>query len=41
MRSFVVACLVAVLVAVGAAYVLDTFVQEPVSEAFSTHATRL
>jgi hypothetical protein len=41
MRSFLVACLIAVLVAVGAAYVLDTYVQEPVSEAFSTQATRL
>jgi hypothetical protein len=39
MRSFLIACLVAILVAVGAAYVLDAYVQEPVSEAFSTQGT--
>jgi len=41
MRSFLVACLVAALVAVGAAYLLDTFVQETASAAFSTEATRI
>jgi hypothetical protein len=41
MRSFLVACLVAAVVAVSAAYLLDTFVQEPVSTAFSTQATRI
>jgi hypothetical protein len=40
-RSFLIACLVGALLAAGAAYVLDTFVQEPVSEAFSTTGTRL
>lgn len=41
MRSFLIACLVVALIAVGAAYVLDTYVQEPASVAFSTQATRL
>ena len=41
MRSFLVACLVAALVAVGAAYLLNTFVQETVLTAFSTDATRI
>jgi hypothetical protein len=41
MRSFLIACLVGALVATGAAYVLDTYVQQPVSEAFSTTGTRL
>ena len=41
MRSFLIACLVGAFVAIGAAYVLDTFVQQPVSEAFSTAGTRL
>lgn len=41
MRSFLIACLVVALVATGAAYVLDTYVQQPVSEAFSTTGTRL
>jgi hypothetical protein len=41
MRSFLIACLVAALIAVVAAYALNTFVQEPVSEAFSTQGTRL
>jgi hypothetical protein len=41
MRSFLVACLVAALVAVVAAYLLDAFVQESASTAFSTEATRI
>jgi hypothetical protein len=41
MRSFLIACLVGGLLAAGAAYVLNTYVQEPVSEAFSTTGTRL
>ncbi len=41
MRIFLVACLVAALVAMGAAYVLDTFVQESASAAFSTQGTRI
>jgi hypothetical protein len=41
MRSFLVACLLAALVAAGAAYVLDTYVQKSASTAFSTQGTRL
>ena len=41
MRSFLIACLVAALIAVGAAYVLNTYVQESASVAFSTQGTRL
>jgi hypothetical protein len=41
MRSFLVACLMAALLAVGAAYVLDTFVQESALTAFSTQGTRI
>jgi hypothetical protein len=41
MRSFLIACLVGAVVATGAAYVLDTYVQQPVAEAFSTTGTRL
>jgi hypothetical protein len=41
MRTFLIACLVAAIVAAGAAYVLDTYVQQPVSEAFSTKGTRI
>ena len=41
MRSFLIACLLVVLIGVGAAYVLDTYVQQPVSEAFATQGTRL
>ncbi len=41
MRSFIIACLVAALIAAGAAYVLDTYVQESVSTAFSTQGTRI
>ena len=41
MRSFLIACLVAALVAVGAAYVLETLVEQSVSAAFSTQGTRI
>jgi hypothetical protein len=41
MRSFLFACLIVALIAAGAAYVLDAYVQESVSAAFSTQATRL
>jgi hypothetical protein len=40
MKSFIVACVVAVAVAVIGAIGLNT-IQEPVSEAFSTSAVRL
>jgi hypothetical protein len=40
MRSFILACLAAIIVAVGAAVVLDRF-QEPASSAFSTEGVRL
>jgi hypothetical protein len=41
MRSFLGACLLAALTAVGAAYVLDTYVQKSAQTAFSTQGTRL
>jgi hypothetical protein len=41
MRSFIIACLVAALIAAGAAYVLDSYVQESVSTTFSTQGTRI
>jgi hypothetical protein len=41
MRSFLIACLVAALIAAGSAYVLNAYLQQPVSVAFSTQGTRL
>jgi hypothetical protein len=41
MRVFISACLVAVIIAVGAAAVFDRIVQEPSSTAFSTSAVRI
>jgi hypothetical protein len=41
MRSFLIACLVGAVIAAGAAYLLDTYVQQPVAEAFSTQGTRI
>jgi hypothetical protein len=41
MRSFVAACLVAVVIAVAAAAILDQIVQKPAIAAFSTSAVRL
>jgi hypothetical protein len=35
MRSFIAACLVAAVIAVGAAGILDHFVQQPSSAAFA------
>jgi hypothetical protein len=40
MKVFLAACIVAVIVALGGALVLDT-VQEPVAKAFSTGSVRL
>jgi hypothetical protein len=40
MRAFVVACLIAIVLAVAGYYVLSS-IQIPVSEAFSTSAVRL
>jgi hypothetical protein len=36
MRSFVVACVAAIVIAVGAALVLDQYYQEPASSAYSS-----
>lgn len=41
MRAFVAACFVAGLIAVGAVVVLDYFVQESASVAFTESSTRL
>ena len=41
MRVFVLACLVAVVVAVGAAVVLDNFVQESATTAFALPSARV
>jgi hypothetical protein len=41
MRTFIAACLVAGVIAAGAAVVLDTFVQEPVSVAFAESSVRI
>jgi hypothetical protein len=38
MRSFISACVVAIVIAVGAVFVLNS-VQEPVAEAFSSPTT--
>jgi cobalamin synthase len=40
MRAFILACLVAGIIAGGAAAILDNFVQEPVSVAFAEPGTR-
>jgi hypothetical protein len=40
-RAFIVACLFAAVVAAGAAVILDTFAQEPVSVAFAEPSTRI
>ena len=40
MKSFLTACMVAIVVAVGAAYVLETF-QQPADHAYSTSGTRI
>jgi hypothetical protein len=41
MRAFISACLVAAVIAGGAAVILDNFVQEPVSVAFAEPSARL
>lgn len=41
MRSFVAACLVATVIAVGAAAALDAFVQKPSSAAFAESSVRI
>jgi hypothetical protein len=41
MRAFIAACCLIVVAAVAAAYILDTFVQEPVSVAFARPSVRL
>jgi hypothetical protein len=41
MRSFVSACIVAILIAVAAAAILDETVQESAATAFSTSGVRL
>lgn len=41
MRSFLVACLVAILIAIGAALVLDNYVPNASSSAFSTQSVRI
>jgi hypothetical protein len=41
MRSFVAACVVALVIAVAAAAILDNAVQESATAAFSTSAVRL
>jgi hypothetical protein len=41
MRSFIAACVVAIVIALAAAAILDTAVQEPAAAAFSTSAVRL
>jgi hypothetical protein len=40
MRAFVVACAAAVMIAVGAAAILDNFVQETVSADFAEPSVR-
>jgi hypothetical protein len=40
MRVFVWACIATAVIAVGAAFILDNFVQEPVSAAFAEPGTR-
>jgi hypothetical protein len=40
MRAFLAACFVAAFVALGAAVILDYFVQEPVSVAFAEPSAR-
>ena len=41
MRAFIAACFVAGVIAVGAAAILDNFVQEPVSVAFAEPTARV
>jgi preprotein translocase subunit SecG len=40
MKTFIVACLIAAVIAIGGVMMLNS-IQEPVSEAFSTSAVRI
>ena len=40
MSSFLTACVIAIVLAVGAAYVLESF-QQPADHAYSTSGTRI
>jgi hypothetical protein len=41
MRAFLAACVVTIVIGIGAAAILDNFVQKPVSAAFATSAVRI
>ncbi|MET0875528.1 MAG: hypothetical protein ABWY14_00170 [Tardiphaga sp.] len=41
MRAFIAACLVAILIAICSAVVLDRFVQESSADAFTRSSTRI
>jgi hypothetical protein len=41
MRAFTIACLFAAVVALGAAAILETFVQEPAAAAFAESTARV
>jgi hypothetical protein len=41
MRAFIAACVVAVVIAVGAGVILESSVQRPASEAFTTTGARI
>jgi len=41
MRAFLAACAVVIVIAFGAQFILDHFVQKPVSAAFATSEVRL
>jgi hypothetical protein len=41
MRMFIAACFAAGVIAIGAAVILDNFVQEPASVAFAEDSVRL
>jgi hypothetical protein len=41
MRPFLAACVAILFIAIGAMIILDTLVQEPVSQAFATTGARI
>jgi hypothetical protein len=41
MRAFLAACIVAILIAIGSAVVLDRFVQESSADAFARSSARI
>jgi hypothetical protein len=41
MRAFIIACLVAIIIAIAAAFALDRLLQESSSKSYSTSAVRL